>query len=110
MKQYWEEALETGSELRLHPIEAAVLVAAQSTSDPKAPIRGYAVALRSQSVQIGLHRISAAGYVRDRVRGALLVRHLRANQAKPGPSQQWFIPFDAFGSVDEMQERAERVG
>lgn len=86
-----------------------MLTAAQSTSDPNAPVRGYAAALRSQSVPIGLHRISAAGVVRKGVRGALLVRHLRANQAEPGPSQQWFIPFSAFGSVNEMQESAERI-
>lgn len=109
MSKYWEETLEDGSTLKLHPYEAAVLVAAQSTTDPDAPIRGYAAALRSQSVKVGLHRISAAGYVRDKVRGALLVRILRADQAVPGPKQQWFIPYSAFGSVDEMQEAATLI-
>lgn len=108
MTESYELNLESPT-LKLHIFEVALLTGAQSTSDPKAPLRGFLSEVVARSVKIGVHQSSAAGFRVGGVHGAQLVRMLNAYSARPGPQQIWFIPFSAFGLVSEMEQAATRI-
>ena len=95
--------------LTLHMFEVALLVGVQTTSDPKAPLRGWLSDAASRSVKIGADQASAASIRVGGELGAQLVRMVDYYSARPGEQQIWFIPFSAFGAVCDMQKAATRI-